>query len=148
MAPNTRAKTTYRVFSKLEKFYTGGSIRLTKDETSVVCVCADEVKVRLSTAHTDPTPLSDIYPSQTFQKLINPFQVVEITSGVTRHTFPGDTEPVTALAVSPNGMHIFSSSRSLTSKAWDLTTGTCFRTWRVRSRPDCPASCPVVSNSL
>lgn len=58
-------------------------------------------------------------------------QVVDIATGVVKHTFPGDTEPLTAIAVSSNGKHVFSASRSLTSKAWDLTTGTCFRSWKV-----------------
>ena len=60
-------------------------------------------------------------------------QVIELASGAARHTLAGDTEPVTSIAVSPNGKHVFTSSRSLTCKAWDLSTATCFRTWRVRA---------------
>ena len=61
-------------------------------------------------------------------------QVVDIASGATVRTLPGDSEPVTSIAVSPNGKHIFAASRSLTTKAWDLTDGSCFRTWKVRGR--------------
>lgn len=59
-------------------------------------------------------------------------QVVHIATGKTQNTFPGDAEPITALAISPNGRHIFAASQSLTSKAWDLVTAKCFRTWKVR----------------
>ena len=64
-------------------------------------------------------------------------QIVELASGAVTHTFAGDAEPITALAVSPNGKHLFTSSRSLASKAWDLQSGACFRTWRVRKHPCC-----------
>ena len=45
MAPTVHAKTTYRIQSRLERFYTGGSVCATADETCVVCACGDEVKV-------------------------------------------------------------------------------------------------------
>jgi WD40 repeat protein len=169
---NARTKTTYRPFAKLEKFYTGGSVHLTVDESALVCVCADEVKVRpgnnlrvsLSAApQTRGRPASSgcilasdsslnaickqvgsyttladsrwfpLEPGLRRSSMHPATQVVDLASGATTQTLPGDTEPVTAIAVSPNGKHIFSASRSLTSKAWDLATGTCFRTWRVRS---------------
>lgn len=40
-------KKTYRPTSKLEVFYTGGRVALSKDGTFVVCPCSEEVKVRL-----------------------------------------------------------------------------------------------------
>ena len=39
------SKTTYRPFAKLEKFYTGGAVCLTTDESAIICACGDEVKV-------------------------------------------------------------------------------------------------------
>lgn len=60
-------------------------------------------------------------------------QVIQLSNGAVLHSFAGDTEPVTALAFSPNGQHIFAASRSLACKAWELPTGQCFRTWRVRT---------------
>lgn len=38
-------KQNYRVRSRLEVFYTGGSVRLSNDGTTLACACADEVKV-------------------------------------------------------------------------------------------------------
>jgi WD40 repeat protein len=59
-------------------------------------------------------------------------QVVDLATGAVSRTFQGDTEPITSIAVSPNGRHIFAASRSLVTKCWDLQTGQCHRTWRVR----------------
>lgn len=62
-------------------------------------------------------------------------QVVDLATGAVGRTFPGDTEPITSIAVSPNGRHIFAASRSLVTKCWDLQTGQCHRTWRVWRPP-------------
>lgn len=42
-----------------------------------------------------------------------------------------DSEAVTALAYGVNGKHLFSSSRSLQQKWWDVEEGTCLRSWKV-----------------
>lgn len=44
-----------------------------------------------------------------------------------------DSEPVTALALSPNGHLLFSASRSLQQRCWSLETGQAVRSFKVRS---------------
>jgi U3 small nucleolar RNA-associated protein 13 len=55
---------------------------------------------------------------------------------------PQDTEPITALAVSPDCKTLVAASRSLSVKVWDITTGECVRTWKVRTLQ------PVVQGSI
>ncbi len=49
--------------------------------------------------------------------------------------FPQDTEPVTALAVSPDSRTVVVASRSLACRVYDLTTGQLLRTWRPHKAP-------------
>lgn len=87
------AKTTYRIQSTLEVFYTGGPAALFPDGIHLACACADEVKI------------------------------VHLESGAIIQTLPGDSEPVTALAISPDGSLIFTASRALLLRAWSTETG-------------------------
>eukprot|EP00897_Mesotaenium_endlicherianum_P007748 jgi/Mesen1/7000/ME000365S06127 len=100
-----QAKKSYVPVHKLEVFYTGGAVALFKDGKHVACPCGEEVKV------------------------------VDVESGVVKHTLAGDTELVTAVAVSPDGVSVFSSSRSLQTKWWNLTTGECKRSWKAHEGP-------------
>ncbi|KAK9810337.1 hypothetical protein WJX72_008955 [[Myrmecia] bisecta] len=98
------SKLTYKPRVKLEVFYTGGSVVLSR-QGQLACACGDEVKV------------------------------VDAANGAVLHTLPGDTEPVTALAFSPSGTHIFSASRSLLQKSWNVSTGECVRSWKGHRAP-------------
>jgi WD40 repeat protein len=42
-----------------------------------------------------------------------------------------DSEPVTALAYSPDGSRIYTASRSLQQRAWDVESARVLRTWKV-----------------
>lgn len=42
-----------------------------------------------------------------------------------------DSEPVTALAYSPDGSRIYTASRSLQQRAWDVDPARVLRTWKV-----------------
>ena len=44
-----------------------------------------------------------------------------------------DSEAITALAFAPDGNSLFSASRSLQQKWWNIESGTCLRTWKVRT---------------
>ena len=46
-SPMEGVKQNYRPRSRLEVFYSGGCVRLSKDGTTLACACADEVKVRI-----------------------------------------------------------------------------------------------------
>lgn len=40
-----RPKSVYEPVAKLEAFYTGGAVRVTRDNQHMACACGDEVKV-------------------------------------------------------------------------------------------------------
>ena len=44
-----------------------------------------------------------------------------------------DSEPITAVAWSPDGGSLYTASRSLQQKRWDVSAGSCRRSWKVRS---------------
>jgi U3 small nucleolar RNA-associated protein 13 len=44
-ADGLAAKAVYEPVAKLEAFYTGGAVRVTRDSKHMACACGDEVKV-------------------------------------------------------------------------------------------------------
>lgn len=57
---------------------------------------------------------------------------MSMASGTVLKTLPGDSEPITALALSPDGDTLVAGSRSLSVRQWDWQSGECKRTWKVR----------------
>eukprot|EP00879_Flechtneria_rotunda_P028533 GHRR01030666.1.p1 GENE.GHRR01030666.1~~GHRR01030666.1.p1 ORF type:complete len:163 (+),score=25.97 GHRR01030666.1:365-853(+) len=53
MSESLQPKVVYEPVSKLEAFYTGGAVRVTRDNKHIACACGDEVKV---TRHTVAGP--------------------------------------------------------------------------------------------
>jgi WD40 repeat protein len=51
------------------------------------------------------------------------------TTGAKKREFTGHTEPVTSLALSPDGKYLVSGSRDLTVRLWDLNSGQVLRTF-------------------
>ena len=47
---------------------------------------------------------------------------------------PQDSEPITALALSRDGTALYTASRSLQVKRWDVETGRCVRTFKASGR--------------
>jgi len=43
-----------------------------------------------------------------------------------------DSEPITAVAWSPDGRSVYTASRSLQQKRWDIGAGACRRSWKAR----------------
>ncbi|KAL6770716.1 hypothetical protein ACKKBF_B32345 [Auxenochlorella protothecoides x Auxenochlorella symbiontica] len=93
------AKTNYRIESSLEVFYTGGPAALFPDGDRLACACGDETKI------------------------------IDLETGAVLRSLPGDSEPVTALAISPDGRTIFSASRALLLRAWSAETGKVVQTY-------------------
>ncbi|KAL3146439.1 hypothetical protein ABBQ32_003118 [Trebouxia sp. C0010 RCD-2024] len=62
-------------------------------------------------------------------------KIVDTLSGAVVNTLSGDSEGVSALAFSPSGKHLFSGSRSLQQKWWDVEQGTCLRSWKGHRAP-------------
>eukprot|EP00899_Mesostigma_viride_P028342 jgi/Mesvir1/8693/Mv02630-RA.2 len=83
-------KKSFKVASRLEVFYTGGDVAVPSSDAFAVCPCGDQVKV------------------------------VDLATARVLQTLPGDTEPITSVAVSPDGRQVFTSSRSLQTKWWVL----------------------------
>lgn len=96
-------KKNFRASPVLERFYTGGALVVAGDGTFVACACVDDVKI------------------------------VDLATGLTTKTLKGDSETVTAIALSSSdGKSLFVASRSLQIKHWDLTSQSCLRTWKVK----------------
>jgi hypothetical protein len=95
-------------------------------------VCAGVPPARVCAVCTATTQWGCVPVLDKWQLWAHALQVVDIASGAVLRTLPGDSEPVTALAVSPDGESVFTASRSLTCKRWSLATGECLRAWRVR----------------
>jgi hypothetical protein len=84
-------------------FYTGGPVALSSDGSFLACACHDQVKV------------------------------VDVASGAVTSSFEGDSEPITAIVVAPDGSSLFAASRSRQVKLWNLASGACTRSWKVQS---------------
>ncbi len=96
-------KKNFRASPVLERFYTGGALVVAGDGTFVACACVDDVKI------------------------------VDLATGLTTKTLKGDSETVTAIALSSSdGKSLFVASRSLQIRHWDLTSQSCLRTWKVK----------------
>ena len=59
-------------------------------------------------------------------------QIVDAVSGAVLVTLSGDLEPVTALVYGPDGGRIYTASRSLQQRCWDLSGDmpTVVRAWK------------------
>ena len=94
-------KKNYKSTSAVQVFYTGGPVAISSDASFIACACHDQVKV------------------------------VDLQSGAVTSTLEGDSEPITAIALMPNGSSLFAASRSRQVKLWSLSSGTCIRSWKV-----------------
>ena len=100
-----QSRKSYKVGNRLEPFYTGGPLSLTSGSDAVACACGDEVKL------------------------------VQLSNGSVLKTFAGDSEPITALAFTPNARTLFTASRSLQTKRWDVASGEVSRSWKSHEAP-------------
>ena len=96
---------SYKVGNRLEPFYTGGPLSLSSGGDTVACACGDEVKL------------------------------VQMSNGSVMKTFAGDSEPITSLAFTPNARILFTASRSLQTKKWDVSSGEVLRSWKSHEAP-------------
>ena len=99
--PPLLLKKNYRCVPSLQQFYTGGPLVVSFDGSFIVCACGESIKV------------------------------VESSNASIRSTLDGDSEAVTALALSPDDKLLFSSGHSRQIKVWDLSTLKCLRSWKV-----------------
>lgn len=94
-------KKSYKCMQSLQQFYTGGPYAVASDESFLVCACDEKIKI------------------------------VDLSNASIKSTIEGDSEAVTALALSPNNNILFSASHSRQIRVWNLSTLECIRSWKV-----------------
>ncbi|XP_047980468.1 transducin beta-like protein 3 [Salvia hispanica] len=111
MASAVALKKNYRCFQSLQQFYTGGPYAVASDASFIVCACDDTIKV------------------------------VDSSNSAIRSTIEGDSEPVTALVLSPDDKFVFSSSHSRQIRVWEVSTLKCIRSWKGHEGPVMGMAC-------
>ncbi|KAL3630813.1 hypothetical protein CASFOL_023797 [Castilleja foliolosa] len=104
-------KKNYRCFQSLEQFYTGGPYAVSSDGSFIACACDDTIKI------------------------------VESSNAAIKSTIEGDSEPVTALILSPDDKLLFSASHSRQIRVWDLSSLKCIRSWKGHEGPVMGMAC-------
>ncbi|XP_034566858.1 transducin beta-like protein 3 [Notolabrus celidotus] len=98
---NLQFKTNYVVSSKIEPFYKGGKVQISKDEKYIFCTCGSRVNV------------------------------LEISTGKIVHCVEhDDQEDITSFALSCDDEMLVTASRALLLKQWDWKAAQCTRSWR------------------
>ncbi|XP_029014911.1 transducin beta-like protein 3 [Betta splendens] len=99
--PNLQFKTNYEVSSKIEPFYKGGKVQISKDEKHIFCCCGSRVSV------------------------------LEISTGKVIHSIEhDDQEDITSFALSCDDDVLVTASRALMLKQWDWKEVRCTRSWK------------------
>ncbi|XP_078126218.1 transducin beta-like protein 3 [Sander vitreus] len=98
---NLQFKTNYVVESKIEPFYKGGKVQISKDEKYIFCTCGSRVNV------------------------------LEISTGKIVHSVEhDDQEDITSFTLSCDDEMLVTASRALLLKQWDWRQAQCTRSWR------------------
>ncbi|XP_054614902.1 transducin beta-like protein 3 [Dunckerocampus dactyliophorus] len=98
---NFNFKTNYAVSSKIEPFYKGGKVQISKDEKYIFCTCGSRVNV------------------------------LEISTGKIIHSVEhDDQEDITSFALSCDDEILVTASRALLLKQWDWRKAQCTRSWK------------------
>ncbi|PIN23520.1 WD40-repeat-containing subunit of the 18S rRNA processing complex [Handroanthus impetiginosus] len=111
MASAVTLKKNYRCFQSLQQFYTGGPFAVSSDGSFLVCACDDTIKI------------------------------VDSSNAGIKSTIDGDSEPVTALLLSPNDNFLFSVSHSRQIRVWDVSSLKCLRSWKGHEGPVMGMAC-------
>ncbi|XP_068192924.1 transducin beta-like protein 3 [Antennarius striatus] len=99
--PNLQFKTNYAVSGKIEPFYKGGKVQISKDEKYIFCTCGSRVNV------------------------------LEINTGKVVHSVEhDDQEDITSFALSSDDELLVTASRALLLKQWNWRQAQCTRSWR------------------
>ncbi|CAL8305723.1 unnamed protein product [Merluccius merluccius] len=94
-------KTNYAATNKIEPFYKGGKVQISKDEKYIFCTCGSRVNV------------------------------LEISTGKIVHSVEqDDQEDITSFALSYDDELLVTASRALLLKQWDWKQAQCTRSWR------------------
>ncbi|KAL3497681.1 hypothetical protein ACH5RR_040413 [Cinchona calisaya] len=106
-------KKNYRCHQSLRQFYSGGPYAVSSDGSFIVCACDETIKI------------------------------VDSSNSSIKSSIEGDSEPVTALALSPisNSNFLFSASHSRQIRVWDLSSLKCIRSWKGHEGPIMGMAC-------
>lgn len=111
MASAVTLKKNYRCVNSLQQFYTGGPYAVSSDGSFFVCACDDALKI------------------------------IDSSNASIKSTIDGDSEPVTALVLSPDDNFLFSTSHSRQIRVWDLVSLKCIRSWKGHEGPVMGMAC-------
>ncbi|GER33485.1 transducin family protein / WD-40 repeat family protein [Striga asiatica] len=111
MASAATLKKNYRCSQSLQQFYSGGPFAISSDGSFLVCSCDETIKI------------------------------VDSSNAAIKSTIEGDSEPVTALILSPDNNLLFSSSHSRQIRVWDLSSLKCIRSWKGHEGPVMGMAC-------
>ncbi|CAL5367966.1 unnamed protein product [Camellia sinensis] len=111
-------KKNYRCVQSLQQFYSGGPFAVSSDGSFLICACNDTIKI--------------VYSSNSSIK----------------STIEGDSEPITALALSPDNTFLFSASHSRQIRVWDLSSLKCLRSWKGHEGPVMGMACDASGGLL
>ncbi|KAH7855131.1 hypothetical protein Vadar_021569 [Vaccinium darrowii] len=111
-------KKNYRCVQSLQQFYTGGPFAVSSDGSFLVCACNETIKI------------------------------VDSSNSAIKSTIEGDSEPVTALALSPDDKFIFSAGHSRQIRVWDISSLKCLRSWKGHEGPVMGMACDASGGLL
>ncbi|GJN01877.1 hypothetical protein PR202_ga19179 [Eleusine coracana subsp. coracana] len=113
MASAQTLKKNYRCDRSLQQFYTGGPFAVGRSldgdaegaaETFFACACGGEVRL-----------------------------VSAADASAIGEPIDGDSEAITALALSPDSRHLFAAGHSRLVRVWDIASRACIRSWKLFS---------------
>ncbi|CAF1782103.1 hypothetical protein HID58_088942 [Brassica napus] len=98
-------KKNYKCSRSLKQFYSGGPIIVSSDGSFIACACGDAINI------------------------------VDALDSSVKSTIEGESDTLTALALSPDDKLLFSAGHSRQIRVWDLETLKCIRTWKGHEGP-------------
>ncbi|RAL38806.1 unnamed protein product [Cuscuta campestris] len=111
-------KRNYKYVKSLQQFYSGGPYAVSSDGSFLVCACDETIKI------------------------------VDASNALIKSTIDGDSEQITALALSPNNTLLFSAGHSRLIRVWDLSTLKCLRSWKAHDGPVMGLACDASGGLL
>ncbi|KAK3143839.1 hypothetical protein QOZ80_4AG0305630 [Eleusine coracana subsp. coracana] len=121
MASAQTLKKNYRCDRSLQQFYTGGPFAVGRSldgdaegaaETFFACACGGEVRL-----------------------------VSAADASAIGEPIDGDSEAITALALSPDSRHLFAAGHSRLVRVWDIASRACIRSWKGHDGPIMAMAC-------
>ncbi|CAH8271321.1 unnamed protein product [Arabidopsis lyrata] len=104
-------KKNYRCSRSLKQFYGGGPFIVSSDGSFIACACGDAINI------------------------------VDSTDSSVKSTIEGESDTLTALALSPDDRLLFSAGHSRQIRVWDLETLKCIRSWKGHEGPVMGMAC-------